>query len=114
MADRGGLAAVHDAGAFRRRLLRSLQMQPSASLGLSEPVGFSAGAVSDPRHRRDRQPRSHQAALLYEPAYHQPVPDRATWSAAGLYGPTRARSAAGRSVTVGTLPATRRARPGRA
>ena len=36
--DRGGLAAVHHAGALRRRLLRALQVQPAPNRGVSEPV----------------------------------------------------------------------------
>ena len=63
--DRGRLAAVPDAHSLRRGLLQPLQMQPAAHRRLSEPVELSARPLSGAGRRRDREHRSHQAALLH-------------------------------------------------
>ena len=54
-ADRGGLAAVHDARALRRGLLRPFQMQSAPHRRLSESVELSARPLSDAGRRRDRR-----------------------------------------------------------
>ena len=65
---RSRLAAVHDARPLRRGLLQPLQMQSAADRRLSQSVELSARSLSGAGHRRDRQHRSHQAALLRQPA----------------------------------------------
>ena len=62
--DRGRLAAVPHAHPLRRGLLQPLQVQPAAHRRLSEPVELSARPLSGAGRRRDREHRSHQAALL--------------------------------------------------
>ena len=56
-AARGGLAAVHDADALRRRLCRPLQVQPAADRGLSQPVELYCANSTRARRRRDGQYR---------------------------------------------------------
>ena len=63
-ADRGGLAAVHDAGAVRRRLFRPLQVQPAPHRRLSEPVELSARPLPDAGRRRDRRISTTSSATI--------------------------------------------------
>ena len=60
----GRLATVYHPGALRRRLRRTFQMQCAPHRGLPEPLGLRTRPVSTARHRRDREARPHQAALL--------------------------------------------------
>ena len=76
-ADRGRLAAVPDARALRRRLLRPLQVQPAPARRLPEPVGLHARALPAARDRGDRRARRDQAPLLRHAPVDQPDADRA-------------------------------------
>ena len=74
---RGGLAAVHHAGALRSGLCRPLQMQSAPHRRLSEPVELSARPLPGAGRRRDGQHAAHQVALLRQPRDHQSDADRA-------------------------------------
>ena len=88
---RSGLAAVHHADPFRHRLLQPFQMQSAARRGLSQSVELSARSLSGAGRRRDRQHRSHQAALLRQPAPGQSDRHRADRSADRLHRTARPR-----------------------
>ncbi len=68
---RSRLAAVHDIDPLRRRVRHTLQMQPAAHRGLSEPVELPARPVPGAGHRGDGRFRSHQASLFHEPSASQ-------------------------------------------
>ncbi len=70
-ADRGGLAAVHDAGALRSGLPPALQVQSAADHRLSEPLGLHPRALPDPGRRGHRAVGPHRAALPLQPRLDQ-------------------------------------------
>ncbi len=76
-ADRGRLAAVHDAGALRCGLCRPLQVQHPPHRRLQEPLGLPARSLPDAGRRGDGEPAPHQGALLPQPQDDQ---SDAAWS----------------------------------
>ena len=60
------LAIFLHARPVRRGLSRAFQVQSAAHHRLPKSAELSDGFVSTPRHRRDRQFRSHQASLLHD------------------------------------------------
>ena len=94
------LAAVHHAGAVRRRLLRPLQVQSRSPGGFSRAVGFFAHALSGTGRRRDGAVRPHQGALLRQPPHHQSDRHRPGRPAHRFRRDDAARSAAVRCMRV--------------
>src|SRR5215211_3761676 len=89
--DGGRLVHVSDARALRPRLLQSLQVQPQAHRGLSEPVGVFEGPLSAARRRWYGKPGPHQEALLRESREHKSEPHGAQGSDPRLQRTTRPR-----------------------
>ena len=71
---------------------RPFQVQSPANHRLPEPLRLSQRPLSDRRHRRHRELRPHQAALLHHPRRHQPDPYRPPWSRPGSDGPSWPRA----------------------
>ena len=84
---RSRLAVVHHACSLRRGLLQPLQMQCAAHRRLSESLELSARSLPGAGRRRDRQPRSHQAALLRQPPQREPDRHRADRTAHRFHAP---------------------------
>ncbi len=66
-ADGGGLAALSDAGALRRRVLLAFPLQPPAHGGLPESVALHARALPHAGHRRDGEAALLRDQLLVQP-----------------------------------------------
>ena len=79
---RDRLAAVRDAGALRRRVLRPFQVQPAPDRRLPELIGLFARPLPGARRRGDGELRPHQATLLRDARRDQPDSHRADRSAA--------------------------------
>ena len=98
---RSGLAPVYHPGAFRRGVLRALQVQPAAPGGLPEPVGVHPRAVPGAGRGRDGRSRADQGALLPQPRAHQSDRGGAAGAGARFHGGAWTR--AGIPAGVGTL-----------
>ena len=103
---RGRLAAVRDAVALRRGLLRAVQVQPAPDRRLSESLQLPARPLPGAGRGRDREHGSHQAQLLPGAADHQPARHRAG-SGRSRISPGRTTAGASGTEIFRSAPASR-------